>query len=217
MNECAIVILLLHNMSFSNTIMPSLFGSSSQNNSPDQESLSGFPLNEEDKCSIFYISWLDLYGQQQYFNKSYHQHALPNMLPANSEIQNWVPQIDFFGHNIGCSQYPYYGGMTTTYSPLMISPHSMDAPTRLPLAPEIGPGPVFVNAKQYHAIFRCKAPNPPYIHESRHQHAMKKPRGTGGRFALSEEIDSLKTATSDSPKHVRPGSSKSPRGESSNS
>ncbi|XP_076899084.1 uncharacterized protein LOC143552850 [Bidens hawaiensis] len=227
-------------MSFSN-MTPSSFGSSSVNHSLDQESLPGFALIEEQDVvnqttlNIPSYTPADIYGQQQYFHANYHQqqHALPGMLPVNAGIVYRVPQHNYFWRNFGCSQYPYYRGMmTATYSPPEIPPRYVDVPARLPLEPETGMDPVFVNAKQYHAILRrrkscAKAEmekklikeRKSYVHESRHQHAMKRPRGTGGRFAPREEVDPVNTttSTSDSSKHVRLGPSETPGGESGNS
>eukprot|EP00980_Cylindrotheca_fusiformis_P003639 scaffold818_cov136-Cylindrotheca_fusiformis.AAC.5 len=70
------------------------------------------------------------------------------------------------------------------------------------------PRPTFVNAKQYRRILKrrearakleeyyqrrqaqmkARADKKPYMHESRHRHAMKRPRGPGGRFLTKSEL-----------------------------
>lgn len=65
-------------------------------------------------------------------------------------------------------------------------------------------GPVYVNARQYARILKRRETkliidaklklNPPrkrYLHESRHNHACKRPRGTGGRFLTKAELDAM--------------------------
>ena len=79
-------------------------------------------------------------------------------------------------------------------------------PPVLSVVPPTQPRPTFVNAKQYRRILKRReararileyyrqkkvaqelaeangSTRRPYLHESRHRHAMKRPRGPGGRF-----------------------------------
>ncbi|KAK6120381.1 hypothetical protein DH2020_045861 [Rehmannia glutinosa] len=110
---------------------------------------------------------------------------------------------------------PYYGGLFPAYGlHNMIQPHLMAATSgRIPLPADLPEdGPIYVNAKQYHGILRrrqtrakLEAQNKlvknrkPYLHESRHQHALNRVRGTGGRFLSTkkpQQSDSLAPTSS---------------------
>ncbi|KAB2607963.1 nuclear transcription factor Y subunit A-10-like [Pyrus ussuriensis x Pyrus communis] len=104
-----------------------------------------------------------------------------------------------FSQPMICAKYPYMDqcyGLFSAYGP-QISGRIM-----LPLNLTTDEGPIYVNAKQYHGIIRRRQSRAkavienraarlrkPYMHESRHRHAMRRPRGCGGRFLNTKTMN----------------------------
>lgn len=107
-----------------------------------------------------------------------------------------VPNAPMMGH----------GGPRPGVAPPQMPPAQMQHPQ----SPEMPAGgveesPLYVNAKQFHRILKRRVARQrleeqlrltskgrkPYLHESRHNHAMRRPRGPGGRFLTAEEVAAM--------------------------
>lgn len=104
-------------------------------------------------------------------------------------------------------EYPYGDqcyGVFSTYGP------QIKGRIMLPLNLSSDDGPIFVNAKQYHGIIRRRRSRAkaemakkvlknrkPFLHLSRHLHAMRRPRGNGGRFLNTKKKDDCKDENMD--------------------
>ncbi|KAK8943900.1 Nuclear transcription factor Y subunit A-9 [Platanthera guangdongensis] len=117
---------------------------------------------------------------------------LPPMIP-----EYLVPHL---GRSIACAAYSFsdpYSSMMAAYAPQsLVHPQLLGMPhARMQLPLEVAEEPVYVNAKQYRGILRRRQSRAkaelekkivksrkPYLHESRHLHAMRRARGCGGRF-----------------------------------
>lgn len=115
-------------------------------------------------------------------------------------------------HPIACGSYEYseqyHDEVKPAYGP-QISAHSQYLgynSLRLGLPLRVAEEPVYVNAKQYNGILRRRQSRAkaelarklirerkPYLHESRHLHAMRRARGCGGRFLNTKKQDNAAT------------------------
>ncbi|XP_059276677.1 nuclear transcription factor Y subunit A-7-like [Lycium ferocissimum] len=158
-------------------------------NSPDKMTASG-KTNSQDQCA----------SSEYVHDERYGRDMQVQIKPALFSSQNEV------AHSTGFSPFgyadPYIGGLYTAYGPQPFPQMIGIAPARVPLPVDLAEdGPIYVNAKQYHGIMRrrqirakLEAQNKlvknrkPYLHESRHLHAVNRVRGSGGRFLSSKKV-----------------------------
>ncbi|KAL5543455.1 hypothetical protein UlMin_007239 [Ulmus minor] len=140
---------------------------------------------------------------------AHHAKSAPSFTPPSmAEHLDPNSQMELVGHSIVLTPYsygdPHYGGMLSPYGQQAMVPPPLYGmyPGRMPLPLDMEEEPVYVNAKQYNGILRRRQSRAkaelekkvtksrkPYLHESRHLHAMRRARGCGGRFLNTKKQD----------------------------
>ncbi|CAO2047312.1 unnamed protein product [Urochloa humidicola] len=151
--------------------------------------------------------------------KTVNDHMRSTLIFDNKQPLFASQDIDY-GQPIACISYPCndsgsggvwaaYGSRTSTTSVFHPQIAGGGTSARIPLPLDLAENePIYVNPKQYHGILRrrqlrakLEAQNKlvkarkPYLHESRHLHAMKRARGSGGRFLNTKELQKQQTAS----------------------
>ncbi|KAI4370932.1 hypothetical protein MLD38_019223 [Melastoma candidum] len=147
----------------------------------------------------------------------------PQLGPGNLMVPPVYPHPD-----------PYYRSIFASYNGQSYPPQPYEGQPMVhlqfmglqqagvPLPSDAVEEPVFVNAKQYHGILRRRQSRAkaelenkivksrkPYLHESRHQHAIRRARGCGGRFLNAKKKENQQNevlASDKSQQNVAPSS-----------
>ncbi|ESQ29996.1 hypothetical protein EUTSA_v10011685mg [Eutrema salsugineum] len=163
--------------------------------------------------------------------ESYTQSTTTSSMVSQDSVFHPPPTSGLPSWSLQCAETSHFGGF--------LAPGYASQPTVLPHLEMMGlvssrvalphniqeNEPIFVNAKQYHAILRrrkhrakLEAQNKliksrkPYLHESRHLHALKRARGSGGRFLNTKKLQESSNSLCSSQMANGQDFSKSPRG-----
>jgi len=142
------------------------------------------------------------------------QMGVPNGMAAQMNLpstqhMSQMPSVRKMSHSIGgaaVGPHSVQPPMGALRAPHQAAPPAAQAQHQqspdVPVTSATEESPLYVNAKQFHRILKRRMARQkleealrltskgrkPYLHESRHNHAMRRPRGPGGRFLTAEEV-----------------------------